>query len=157
VGKALKARYEDENRFKLDHKDEELEGMTYTDLKKETWDGGKSGGKKRTSPTHTQNTEFTAKDYFIHMVREGDAEAQVKFFEQMSMAEYEEAGDFFIDKFTELMKQIKDSRKKKRDLVTNFENEIEAREKAVRGKSESFERKFEAMRAGGEGVLNSKV
>ena len=157
IERVLKVREQDENRFKPDHKDEDLERMDYADLKEEIWEGEKFGAEKHTNLTQTQNTEFTAEDYFIHMIREGDVEAQMKFFEEMSLAEYEDAGDFFIEKFTGLMKQIRDARKKKRALVTNFENEIEAREKAVRSRSEHFEQKFEAMRAGGEGVLKGEL
>lgn len=153
---ALRTRRENEDPFKLDHEDEDLQSMDYADLKKEIWDA-KPSGEKRPNPAQTTNTEFTPEDCFFHMVHEEDAEGQLKFFEEMTMAEYEEAGDFFIEQFTVLMKKIKDARKKKREIVAAFEKEIETREKAVRGKSGVLEQKFETMRAGGESVLRSKV
>ena len=85
--------------------------MAYADLKREIWDARLSG-EKRPNPTQNSNTEFTPEDYFFYMVHKGDSEGQLKFFEEMTMAEYEEAGDFFIEQFIELMKKIGDTRKK---------------------------------------------
>ena len=130
--------------------------MAYKDLKKETWDP-KTFILKRANPAGTQNPEFSLEDCIEYTVQHESAENQVQFFQDMSMEEFEEAGDFFIDKFADLMKKIKEARKKKRELVTAFETEIETREKAVRGKSETFDKQFKDMRAGGEGVLRGKV
>ena len=156
IERALAARLQDPDRSKLDYDDEKLKSMTYKDLKKETWDP-KISSQKRANPAGTQNSEFSFEDCIEYTVKHESAENQVQFFEDMPMTEFEDAGDFFIDKFVDLMQKIKEARKKKRELVTAFETEIEIREKAVRGKSETFDKKFKDMRAGGEGVLRGKV
>lgn len=156
VDRALMARTEDSNWFKVVFDDEKLQNMAYSDLKEETWDSIASS-QKRANPAGTQHSDFTLEDCIKYMVEDETADVQVRFFEEMSMAEYEESGDFFIDKFANLMKQIKDARKKKRGLVTAFEKEIEEREKAIRGKCESLDRQFNDMKAGGENVLRGKV
>jgi hypothetical protein len=156
VDRALLARTEEPNWYKIDFDDEKLQKMAYTDLKKEDWDFVASS-QKRTNPAGTQHSDITLEDGIKYMVEDETADAQVQFFEEMSMAEYEEAGDFFINKFADLVKQIKDSRKKKRGLVTAFEKEIEEREKAVRVKCENLDKQFNDMRAGGEDVLRGKV
>lgn len=62
-----------------------------------------------------------------------------------------------IDKFADLLKQMKQKKQEKRELTEKFEAEIEAREKAVRGKSDLLDKMFDEMKASGEGVLRGKI
>jgi hypothetical protein len=55
------------------------------------------------------------------------------------------------------MKDIVAIRQEKRQLIEKFEAEIEAREKAVRGKSENLEERFKTMKATGQQVLRGKM
>lgn len=99
-----------------------------------------NGGQKRPNPSQTQNAEFSFEDYFHHVVKEEGAEEQVEFFETLSMEQFEQAGDLFISKFSDLMQQMTAARKNKRKIVSDFETEIELRENAVRGKCENLEK-----------------
>jgi hypothetical protein len=160
IERVLQARQDDPKRSTLDHDDEILETMAFADLKKESWDikpSARSGGQKRLKQSQPQDSEFSFEEVIDYFVKNETAEAQVQFFEEISIEESEEAGDFFIGKFGDIMKQIKVARRKKRQLVTQFEEEIEAREKAVRGKSENLDKMLSDMKAGGEGVLRGKV
>ena len=42
-------------------------------------------------------------------------------------------------------------------MITSFEDEIEAREKAVRGQFDNIDKKLSEMRNGGEGLLKDKM
>lgn len=158
IQRVLDARLMDPKRNELDHDDETLKVMTFADLKKELWDaelGAQPGGQKRQNPTQTQ--DYTVEEGIEYVVQHEGAEAQVQFFEDLSMQEFEQAGDILIGKFSDLMKKITEARKNKRKIVSDFEKEIEAREKAVRGKCENLDKQLNDMRSGGEGVLRGKV
>jgi hypothetical protein len=75
----------------------------------------------------------------------------------MSTTDWEESGDWFVDRFSQIMQDMKNNRKKRRAITEKFESEIRAREEAVRGKSENLKKTFEDMQASGEGVLRGKV
>lgn len=152
----LRSRLNDPNRLEPDYDDDELKKMTYVDLKKETWET-ETHGQKRGNDHDPQDPQIRFEDRIEQTIQNAKATVQVAFFEQLSREEWEQCGDFFIDKFAGLMKAMKEARKKKREIITSFEAEIEAREKAVRGQSDSIEKKFSEMRNGGEGLLKDKM
>ena len=160
IERALNARLAVPNRGAPDYDDEKLKSMTYASLKEEPWDAKSSGRavkKKRANSNQNQDSEYSFDEIMEFTVNESRPEVQVQTFENMSIEEFDQAGEFFVGKFGELMKEITQARKKKRKLVSDFEREIEAHEKAVRGECEGLDKQFRDMRAGGEGVLRGKV
>ena len=138
-----------------DYSDEKLKGMKYSDLKAEDWDTIRNH-KPFELPAELQGQPLG--DQIIYYAdRIKTDEVAVLFFEQLSTSEWEEAGDWLIEKFADLLKQLKEKRQEKRRVTEKFEAEIEAREKVVRGKSDLFERKLKEMQASGEGVLRGKM
>jgi hypothetical protein len=170
---AMVARFKNAGGLGPDYDDEVLAKMTYSGLKKESWDGRPFQTKRRNqdssterpisnervdaSSTPNQAPEFSFAEGFHYAVTGMPAHDQVEFFESLSMEDFERTGDLFIDKFTDLMQKIKQARKNKREMILGFEKEIEAREKVVRGKSENLDKMLVDMRAGGQAVLRGKV
>lgn len=144
---------------KPDYDDEQLEGMTYKDLKDETWESEKHGRDTNLSK-ELQDTAIPLSDRFQTCVSLNSQEAhdvQVEFFASMSSAEWEEAGDLFIGRFAEIITKLKNARQAKRKVAMDFEKLIEEREALIRAKSESLDADFAEMKRGGEGVIRGKL
>jgi hypothetical protein len=141
--------------IKADYDDETLRGMKYSDLKSDTWDEYPNP-KSFQFPAELQGPNVELGDKIKYYADKRDDDLTL-FFEQLSTKEWEQAGDWLIDKFADLLKQLKEKRQEKRAFAEQFEAEIEAREKAVRGKSENLEKKFKEMKASGEDVLRGKM
>jgi len=149
-----------------DYTDEQLKAMAYQQLKDETWDNEPHG---RLNDQEEQETQIPRlplqeriqqaidKDFEHGGSREGGvARAQEDLYSQLSKTEWDEAGDILISRITEVMQKYQKARQDKREMVSRFEKIIEDREKAIRGKSEILNKKFQAMKKGGEGVLGAK-
>jgi hypothetical protein len=139
-----------------DFEDQELEGMTYKDLKDQTWDVEKYDNNSRL-PQELRDSAIPLSDRFQSCLEIDEPEAQLQFFATMPIAEWEEAGDLFIEKFAEIITKLKEARREKRKIATKFEEEVEAREAAIRAKSASLDQDLTEMRKGGEGVLKGKM
>jgi hypothetical protein len=148
--------YFDPSGLSPDYHDDKLGEMAYQDLKKETWET-ESHGRQHMQPDGQKRVVEPLKDRFEMCIKEEDRNIQFDFLKQLSMAEWEEIGDLFIERFGEIMKKMRMARQNKRNLVSDFENRIEGREALVRRKSENLEVKFRDMKKGGEGVLRGKI
>jgi hypothetical protein len=136
-----------------DYDNEKLKGMKYSDLKSEDWDTIPNS-KVFALPPQLQGKPLG--DQITYYAGQQDEELAL-FYEHLSTREWEEAGDWLVEKFADLLKQLKEKRQEKRKITEGFEAEIEAREKAVRGKSDLLDKKLKDMRASGEGVLRGKI
>jgi Extracellular mutant protein 11 len=136
-----------------DYDSEKLKGMKYSDLKSEDWDTDPNF-KVFALPPQLQGKPLGDQ---ITYYASREAEELALFYEHLSTREWEEAGDWLVEKFADLLKQLKEKRQEKRKITEGFEAEIEAREKAVRGKSDLLDKKLKDMRASGEGVLRGKI
>lgn len=81
-------------------------------------------------------------------------EAQTAFFSSLTLQQWEEAGDWFIEKFSETVRKIGQSRREKRKLAAEFEKEVHKRCDAVEKKKRYIEDSLESMRASGKDVLH---
>jgi hypothetical protein len=143
----------------LDYDDQQLEGMTYKDLKDETWESEKHG-RNANLPQELQDPAIPLSDRFqtcVSLDPEKAQEVQVEFFASMSSVEWEETGDLFIGRFADIITKLKDARQAKRKVAMDFERLIEEREALIRGKSEGLDGDFAEMRKGGEGVIRGKL
>jgi hypothetical protein len=136
-----------------DYDNEKLKGMKYSDLKSEDWDTIPNQ-KLFELPPQLQGKPLG--DQIAHYAFQPTEELAL-FYEHLSTSEWEEAGDLLIEKFADLLKRLKAKRQEKRKLTEGFEAKIEAREKAVRGKSDLLAKKLDEMKASGEGVLRGKM
>lgn len=147
-----------------DYDDETLEGMTYAELEAQSWED--EPGKKTftyprelKAPGTTLETKInyyqtvTYKDKNITGPGRKTAEA---FYGQLSSREWDQAGEIFISKFSDLMQKLQEKRREKRVLAEKFESLIRDREKFVRSRSKALEKKLQDMRTSGESLLVGK-
>lgn len=137
-----------------EYSDTTLKKMSYADLEKEPWDRPDDRKVFQLAKPLRENDSFKAK--MEHYVFKEGQDAQVSFYEQISPEDWDEGGDWFVEKFTELLNEIKLKRAEKKKCTKKFEEEISAREKLVRGKSDYLDKEFKYMRVGGEGILRGK-
>jgi hypothetical protein len=88
--------------------------------------------------------------------KQKDSIAQHQFFRQMPVEDWEASGDWFLDQFSKVMKKLRDARKKKRNMVAEFEAEIWAREDAVRAKMDHIGRTLQRFKQDGESLMEGK-
>ncbi|KAF2805596.1 uncharacterized protein BDZ99DRAFT_540123 [Mytilinidion resinicola] len=80
-------------------------------------------------------------------------EDQNKFFGSISTREWEEAGDWFLGRFGNIVKRMTEVRKEKRKRAMEFENEIEKRHEHVAKMHKTVEDAMEKMRNKGQTLL----
>jgi hypothetical protein len=137
-----------------DYEDDVLKNMKYTALETQSWEEV-PGGKKYELPVDLRGADVAIADK-IKFFMGTNENIQGLFYGSLSMDEWDEAGDWFIEAFSNTLRQVKEKRKEKRAIVEKFEKEILKREKAVRGKSDQLDDEFKQMRSGGEGLLKGK-
>jgi tRNA/tmRNA/rRNA uracil-C5-methylase (TrmA/RlmC/RlmD family) len=81
---------------------------------------------------------------------------QQAMFANMSVDEWESAGDWFAEEFTSIMQKLREARRSKRNVIEGFEQEAATREEAVRQRSETLDRKLQKMRENGLRVVGDK-
>jgi hypothetical protein len=143
-----------------DYEDDELKGMNYAQLRSQSWEEVPHAPVFEL-PEKIRGPEVNMAKQIQYYIDIKDFEERnerlFEYFQQMPTADWEQAGAFFVDKFASFMKDIVAIRQERRQLIETFEAEIEAREKAVRGKSEKLEERFKTMKATGQQVLRGKM
>ncbi|KAK2741533.1 hypothetical protein FQN55_008287 [Onygenales sp. PD_40] len=79
------------------------------------------------------------------------------FFTSLSLAEWEDSGDWLIEEFGVLLKKTKEARIERRKVAAVFEREIERRYEGVQAEGEGIGQRLEEMRTGGLGVLKGRL
>jgi hypothetical protein len=82
-----------------------------------------------------------------------DSAAQSQFFSALSTNEWEDAGDWFLDQFSKIIKKTREARQKKRKEAQGYEQEIEERHKHVAKKQRLVEGAMAKMKTQGEGLV----
>ncbi len=85
--------------------------------------------------------------------RELDSVAQAHFFSALPTSEWEDAGDWFLDQFSVIIKKTRDARQNKRKAAQGFEKEIEQRHHHIAKKQRLVEDAMAKMKAQGEGLV----
>ena len=142
----------------LDHNPDELSDMTYAQLRSEPFNiAPQSVNSALPEPidkgTLNEKLEFLAqtKDQSIKK-RQWNA-----FLASLSMEEYEKCGEIMVQQFTQIVSKFMDTRQQKRQMLTDFEDEIGKREQRVRGKAEAYQKHFSKLKRGGEDVVKQKM
>ncbi|KAI9872567.1 MAG: hypothetical protein M1830_001475 [Pleopsidium flavum] len=139
--------------LELDYDPETLRTMDYSDLKAQPFDSN-----PHAPPSVLPDNLSTASlpDKLQHVTTLPN-DQRTQFFSSLTMTEWEDSGDWFVERFTDLVKRMKEARQAKRKLAMEFEEEITRREEAVRKAKETVEGELKTMKKGGEEVLKSKV
>ncbi|RFU35815.1 hypothetical protein B7463_g531, partial [Scytalidium lignicola] len=141
--------------YQGDYSDKELRGMSYSNLREEVFETD-SHPPQPDIPRHLQGPNITLSDRISYFVDSRNTDAQALFFGRMTMEEWEQTGEWFMERFGTILQDFGKARRNKRVLAAKFEEEIGAREKAVRGKINGINRELDEMQNGGEMVLRGK-
>lgn len=133
----------------LDYELSELYGKDYQSLKAEPFDQ-----RPGTQPFIVSDVSKSATltDKVAHLAR-AEPKTQANFFASLDIDEWEEAGDWFLDRFGDTIKRLKEVRREKRKAARAFEDEIEQRETAVNKKRELTSTAMSGMKSSGAAVL----
>ncbi|KAL1635996.1 hypothetical protein SLS56_001348 [Neofusicoccum ribis] len=135
----------------LDYDEQDLRRMDYTQLDNEPFDHAprvESSELPLADRAHSPIEDRLASAY--RDLRPGD---QARFFASLKMDEWEEAGDWFLTQFGDLVGKFRDARKKKRSVARGFEDEIKQRSDDVGRKRRCVEEEIGNMKNKGQNLL----
>ncbi|GIZ43679.1 hypothetical protein CKM354_000689600 [Cercospora kikuchii] len=133
----------------FDYDPEDLFKMSYAQLKSQPFDidpRGKKLDPELDSPTHSLHDKLAIAINF-------DAKRQSDFFETLDIDEWEEAGEWFLERFGDILHAIKASRRQKRKLALEFEGKIDQRHEGVTKKQKLTQTALNEMKESGGKVL----
>ncbi|KAH7072334.1 extracellular mutant protein 11-domain-containing protein [Paraphoma chrysanthemicola] len=127
-----------------------LHTMSYEELKSESFDTN-----PRAEPLSfpEEKLQKPLAERLLHVQGNYESAAQAHFFQSLPTRDWEEAGDWFLDQFSNIIRRTKEARQKKRKLAQDFEVEVEKRHKHVSKKQHQVESAMNKMKAQGEGLV----
>ncbi|KAJ8071630.1 hypothetical protein OCU04_001950 [Sclerotinia nivalis] len=152
--------------IQLDYDDAALRNMDYSQLRDESFEAPSAASEQPSEPdmslsdrTLNERVSYHVEQYQAADQQELDKQrvAMAEFFGNLSKDEWEEAGDWFLERFADTLKALKEARKEKRDVVAKFEREIEKREGEVKGSLQAYNEDMERMKKGAKGVIEGKM
>lgn len=81
---------------------------------------------------------------------------QEAFFSALEITQSERCGDFFIERFVDIMAKYNAVRRQRREIATALECEITGREAQVSTRREDLDRNLDELRQAGKGVVRGK-
>ncbi|KAK4130553.1 hypothetical protein BT67DRAFT_216526 [Trichocladium antarcticum] len=147
-------------RHSLDYNDAELHAMSYGDLRGQSFDHDPQAAALRqtTAPQPPQPPPAgagTMEERLAHYKGRGGLD-QHDFVARLSVDEWDEAGDWLLAQFGGVVQRLQQARRARRRLVQRFEDEVAAREEAVRAKMEGIGRTLEDLRHEGQTMMQGK-
>ncbi|KAK0645534.1 extracellular mutant protein 11-domain-containing protein [Cercophora newfieldiana] len=144
-------------RLELDYDDAELAKMSFSDLRKQAFDYDPqlAAMQQQEQIVKTPAGTATLEEQLEHYKTQGSV-AQHQFFTQIGVDEWEEAGDWFLARFSDVVGKMRKARRAKRQLVEGFEVDIAMREEAVRGKMEGIAKTLEELKEGGQTMMEGR-
>lgn len=139
-------------RKSLDYDDQALNTMEYRALLEQPFDFDPATA---TASGNTIGHNGDSDQRLAQMQHMGSAEQQ-RFFGDMSVDEWETAGNWFSEQFTGIMRRLTAARQSKRHIVDSFEQEAAAREAEVRRRSNKIDEKLQKMREDGMKVVGGR-
>ncbi|KAL1641316.1 hypothetical protein SLS58_006218 [Diplodia intermedia] len=135
----------------LDYEDERLFKMSYSDLDKESFDHNPRADSTKDSFSHLTNSPL--EERLRSAFRELRPEDQAGFFASLKISEWEDAGDWFLEQFGDLLGRFKEARRTRRDVARDFEDEIRKRNDAVGRKRQCVEQEVGRIKGQGQRLL----
>lgn len=133
-----------------DYDEEALRKMNFTELQNEPFDHDPTRQVIR-SPAKPPADNL---DDRLEFYRSKDEDAQVRLFTEMSVREWDDSGDWFLERFGNIITRMKEARQAKRKIVEQYETEISEREEEVRRKKETIDRKLSKLKHDSSAMLN---
>lgn len=85
------------------------------------------------------------------------SDQQAEFLRDLSIREWEEAGDWFLGRFGDVMKKLVELRRERRNVADNFEKRLAERDAVVARKVQTLDEELKDMKKGGMGILRGKT
>ncbi|KAI9795095.1 MAG: hypothetical protein M1816_000117 [Peltula sp. TS41687] len=137
----------------LDYPPDILAGMTYEELLCQPFDTNPSPPPSVLPPNHSTSSIPSQLAHVLNL----PSNQQRQYFASLTASQWEDCGDWFVEQFTDITGKMREARKQKRKVAMAFEEEIAAREKVVRSKTEGFDNVLEGMKRGGQGLLGRQT
>ncbi|OTB08195.1 hypothetical protein M426DRAFT_317296 [Hypoxylon sp. CI-4A] len=138
--------------LELDYDDGTLATMNYADLKNEAFDHDPAQEEAQSVMGPPRGTLPEKLDYFLDQ----DQPTQLEFFSKMPVGDWETSGDWFLERFGDIMKHLREARQAKRAMIRGFEEEIADRGDAVRSKIEGIDTTLSEFKKEGEVMMLGK-
>lgn len=139
-------------RRNIDYDDAALQRMSFAELQNEPFDHDPTREVAQ-SPAKPPADNLENR---LGFYRSKDENVQAQFFTQMSVRDWEDSGDWFLEQFGNIVNRMKDARHAKRKMVEGFETEISNREDAVRRKKERIDRRLSKLKQDGDAMMKGK-
>lgn len=140
---------QEESSPKLDHDPPALYRMDYAELKSQEFDIDPNASSVLISEGVRSDSLTDRMNAFSTLA----SDQQSAFFSSLKIGEWEEAGDWFLECFGELLGEFKAARQKKRKAARTFEDEIEQRHEVVVKKRQATDLALKDMKSVGSQVL----
>lgn len=137
---------DEEDEDELDYDPTTLLTMDYTELKAQSFDTDPNNPRSGRKQGQTLQSRLQA-------VSEAPQQKQYDFFLALPLQEWEEAGDWLLERFGEVLSNFKAVRQEKREAARGFEEEIAKRYDAVGKKRKQTEAQLNEMRENGRELL----
>ncbi|KAF2113254.1 extracellular mutant protein 11-domain-containing protein [Lophiotrema nucula] len=137
----------------VDYEAEELFAMDYAKLRQENFDTVPRGKPSVLSEGMQQKPLV---ERLEHVHRRLDKNDQAKFLGSLPTTEWEDAGDWFVEQFSSIIKRTKEARQTKRKLAIEFEEEVEKRHQYVAKKQSTVNGALQKMQSQGQGLIPPK-
>jgi hypothetical protein len=139
----------------LDYESAQLVKMSYDELHSEPYDHDPSpeGATNRSSTGLNESELSKPLPDRLGLVQKLAYENQAAFFSSLPLDEWEDAGEWFLERFGEIAKKMGEARKEKRGLSRAFESEIQKRHEAIDNKKRDIDEALSEMKNSGDQVL----
>ncbi|KAH7031209.1 extracellular mutant protein 11-domain-containing protein [Microdochium trichocladiopsis] len=131
-----------------DYDDQALASMAFDKLQNQDFDFDPA----KAEALSAEIPQGTLEEKLSHFANR-DKEAQSELFQKMPVSEWEESGDWFLERFSDIVKNFKQARKERRALADKFEAEVADRADLVRGRIERIDNTLEGMKEEGKGLM----
>ena len=144
----------------LDYEIDELKGMAYDELRQEPFDHipRKIGatGDNTSADAHASLDERLET---LFALRKGQEAGNLPedFFTALESKDFEECGDLLLGKFGGLIEKFKESRRKKRAVAAEMEEEVSRRQEVVSGRMAVMEGDLRRLKKDGLNVVRKKA
>lgn len=128
----------------------QLFNMKYDELRAEDFDK-EPRGKTQVLSNDMQNREL--EERLVYVQKNLAPNNQDQFFRTLPTSEWEDAGDWFLGRFGDIIKRAKEARQTKRKLARNFEDEVEKRYRKVAKRQQNVEAALGEMKEKGQGLI----
>lgn len=134
----------------LDYEPKILDQKPYSELHDEPFDYNPA----QPAPVLPDELLDSSVDQRLEYVHGLDLETQQKFFASLTMSEWEDAGDWFLEQFSVILKSTRAAREERRKIAAGFEEEVFKRNEHIAKRKRGIDEALEGMKMSGRGVLS---